>query len=122
MRQSDCCISPGWRGGRRGVVREADIVQVRERYSVEYIRRNHPSPEAPPIVGAQGVLVLQAHCNDEVCRYFSQRGNGVLAHFSGISDPREVRAYIAKPCQRCGEQPRIETSSYRRNGEAWKKC
>ena len=99
--------------------READIVQVRPRYSVEYIRRSAPSEEASQITGNRGVLVLQAHCNDEVCRYFSQRGNGVLAHFSGVSDPEQVRAYIAKACQQCGEQPRVETASYRRNGERW---
>ena len=101
---------------------EADIVQVREGYSVEYIRRSAPSPEASQITGNRGVLVLQAHCNDEMCRYFSQRGNGVLARFSGISDPQQVRAYIAKACRRCGEQPRIETSSYRRNGKSWERA
>ena len=104
------------------MTREADVVQVRERYSVEYIRRNHPVPDAPPISGDRGVLVLQAHCNDDICRYFSERGNGVMARFGGISDSQEVREYISNPCPHCGEQPRIETSSYRRIEGTWEQC
>ena len=55
------------------------------------------------------VLIITASCNDEVCKYFSKRGNGIMRKLPGKVHPDVVRDFIKEPCKECGEQVRVVT-------------
>lgn len=56
-------------------------------------------------------MVHTAECNPQVCALFSQRGNGIMAKFPGpYIDVALLRLFLMKPCERCGEQVRVDTS------------
>ena len=90
---------------------DSDIVQVRPRYSIEYRRRTDSEEGEQTSL----IFVSQAHCNDEVCRYFSKRGNRILS-YPPVWHRDMLMGFLGTPCS-CGEQVRVETSPHLCAGE-----
>mgnify|MGYP001616855306 CR=1 FL=1 len=61
--------------------------------------------------GVSGVLIVTARCSDE-CRWFSQRGNGIMAKLPAVVSCDELAAFVAAPCEKCGQQVRVATEPW----------
>jgi hypothetical protein len=61
------------------------------------------------------VMVHTAECDPEVCRWFGQRGNGIMGKFPGpYIDTDTLMEFLKEPCERCGKQVRVYTSPRKR--------
>ena len=54
------------------------------------------------------VFVNTAECDPEVCRLFSQRGNGVMMLYP-VWERKDLERFLREPCPRCGQQVRVVT-------------
>ena len=64
------------------------------------------------------VFVHQAHCDDQVCPRFGQRGNCILA-LSPLWEREALVAFLKQPCATCGQQVRVDTSPIGQEHEAF---